>query len=80
MKISTTETVALAQLNVVAGVNIGAQGTTGISDKEAALTYYPSIGIVLVEKQNRRAVIVPLSNVRSMEVNNPAPAQPQVKK
>ena len=79
MKISTTETVSLAQLNVISGVNIGAQGTTGISDKEATLTYYPSIGVVLVEKQNRRAVIVPLSNVRSMEVPN-APAAAPVKK
>ena len=80
MKLNTVEPLPLSQLNVVSGVNVGAHGTTGVSDKQATLTYYPSIGVVLVEKAGRPAVLVPLSNVRSMEVVNAPAPQAQVKK
>lgn len=70
----------LKQLNVKEGVNVGAQGTTSVNETQADLTFFPSIGIVVVEKKGRSPVLVPVSNVRFMEAApEPAP-QPPTKK
>jgi hypothetical protein len=68
MKVDNSNPLKLKQLNVREGVTVGAMGTTSVNDTQANLTYYPAIGIVIVEKRDRPAVLVPLSNVRSMEV------------